>query len=118
MTERLTRLERIRGEKDFRSLYRTGRRVRGRYFDLVFRPNGLGYSRLGVVVSKKVGPAVARNKVKRRMRELFRRNKSLYADPVDVIVVSRPGIVGLARDELEAEYLRAVASTGRNRTPG
>jgi ribonuclease P protein component len=115
MTERLTRLERIRSEKDFKSLYRNGSRIRGRYFDLVFRPNGLGFSRLAVVVSKKVGPAVTRNRIKRRMRELFRRNKSICTDPTDVVVVTRPGIVGLAKGELEAAYFEAVAAMGRKR---
>ncbi|MCK7489713.1 MAG: ribonuclease P protein component [Anaerotruncus sp.] len=51
---------------------------------------GWTYSRLAVVASRKVGPAVVRNRVKRRFRELFRRNKELLREPLDLIVITRP----------------------------
>ncbi|MCK7500484.1 MAG: ribonuclease P protein component [Comamonadaceae bacterium] len=94
MNERLTPLERIRKKSDFSSLYREGGRFRGRFFTLVFLKSGLGYSRLAVVASRKVGPAVVRNRVKRRFRELFRRNKELLGEPLDLIVITRPGVGG------------------------
>jgi len=72
MDERLRPSERIRRKKDFIELYRKGRRLRGRYFYLVFRPNGLEYSRMAVVVSRKIGKATVRNRLKRWFRELFR----------------------------------------------
>jgi ribonuclease P protein component len=90
MNERLTPLERIRRKSDFASLYRDGGRFRGRYFTLVFLGSERGYSRLAVVASRKVGPAVVRNRVKRRYRELFRRNKGLLEEPLDLIVIARP----------------------------
>lgn len=115
MDERLRPLERIRKKKDFLSLYRNGSRFRGRHFSLVFRPNELGFSRLAVVVSKKVGPAVIRNKVKRRVRELFRRNKTVLPEATDVIVVTRPEILELGPEELSAAFLAALASLHRKR---
>jgi ribonuclease P protein component len=108
MNERLTPRERIRSEKDFTSLYKSGSRYRGRYFNVVYRPNSFGYSRLGVVVSKKVGSAVTRNGVKRRIRSLFRRNKGLLAEPMDLIVVTRKEILELSRAEMRAGYLQAL----------
>jgi ribonuclease P protein component len=115
MDERLRPLERIRKKKDFLSLYKNGSRFRGRHFSLVYRPNELGFSRLAVVVSKKVGPAVIRNKVKRRMREIFRRHKPLLPEATDVIVVTRPEILELGRDELAEVFLAALASLRRKR---
>ena len=112
MNERLTPRERIRSDKDFTGLYKSGSRYRGRYFTLVYRPNNLGFSRLGVVASSKVGPAVVRNMVKRRIREIFRRNKQEVAVPTDLIVIVRREILDLAPAELEAGYsaaLRAIA---------
>jgi ribonuclease P protein component len=110
MNERLTPPERIRSKKDFISLYRNGCRFRGPYFNLVYRPNPLGHSRLAVVVSKKVGPAVTRNRVKRRLRELFRRNKALLLEPTDLIIVARPEIAALGAPELRDDYLLAMES--------
>ncbi|MCR4395633.1 MAG: ribonuclease P protein component [Candidatus Saccharicenans sp.] len=107
MDERLRPVERIRKKKDFIELYRKGRRLRGRYFHLVFQPNGLEYSRLGVVVSRKIGQATARNRVKRLFRELFRKNKNLLPGPVDLIFIAQPDICGRTRDEVAAEF-RAV----------
>ena len=108
MNERLAPLERIRKKKDFSGLYRNGSRFRGRYFSLIYRRNGLGFSRLAVVAGRKVGPAVARNRVKRRFRELFRRNKALLEEPVDLIVVARPGAAELAWPEVKEGFLSAL----------
>jgi ribonuclease P protein component len=116
MNERLTPLERIRRKKDFESLYRDGRRFRGRYFNLVYRPSPLDHSRLAVVVSRKVGPAVVRNKVKRRVRDLFRRNKGLLPGPTDIIVVARREIADIGMPELRAGYFLALESIGKKRS--
>lgn len=115
MNERLAPLERIRKKKDFASLYRNGSRVRGRYFTLVHRRNGLGFSRLAVVVSRKIGPAVVRNRVKRRFRELFRRNKALLTEPVDIIVVARPDVAGLDWPEFRDGFFSGLTSIFRKR---
>lgn len=116
MDERLTPSERIRRQRDFEALYRAGRRYRGRYFHLVYRANALGFPRLGVVVSGKVGNAVERNRIKRRVRTLFRRNKALFTEPTDIILIARPEIVGLPWPELAERYLSAVGGIFRERS--
>jgi ribonuclease P protein component len=115
MNERLTPLERIRKKSDFASLYREGSRFRGRYFTLVFRGNGLGHSRLAVVASRKVGSAVVRNRVKRRFRELFRRNKELLRAPLDLIVIARPESGEAAWTELREAYISSLKTVFRER---
>lgn len=82
---------------------------------MVYRSSPLGHSRLAVVVSRKVGPAVARNRVKRRVRDLFRRNKGLLPEPTDLIVVARREIVDLGMPELRAGYLLALESIRKKR---
>jgi ribonuclease P protein component len=115
MNERLTPLERIRKKSDFASLYREGGRFRGRYFTLVFRGSGLGHSRLAVVASRKVGPAIVRNRVKRRFRELFRRNKALLGEPLDLIVIARPESGEAAWGALREAYTSSLATILRKR---
>ncbi|MFA4925564.1 MAG: ribonuclease P protein component [Candidatus Aminicenantales bacterium] len=109
MDERLRPVERIRSKKDFNEIYRKGRRFKGQFFHLVFQPNGLNYSRVGVVVSKKVGKATVRNRVKRRLRELFRRNKQLLAGHFDLVFIARPEIVQLDWDRLKEEYRSMIS---------
>ena len=112
MDERLRPIERIRNKKDFSEIYKKGRRLKGRYFVLVFVPNELNYSRLGVVVSKKVGQATVRNRVKRRFRELFRRNKALLPGNFDLVFVARPEIVQLDWPGMREEYEALIRRLG------
>jgi len=64
-------------------------------------------SRLGVVTARTVGSAVARSRARRVLREVFRRHQHELA-PLDVVLVARPSIAGLGRDEVERDFL-AVA---------
>lgn len=115
MNERLTPLERIRKKSDFSSLYREGGRFRGRLFTMVFLGNGRTYSRLAVVASRKVGPAVVRNRVKRRFRELFRRNKELLREPLDLMVITRPESGEAPWTELREAYVSSLTAIFRKR---
>ena len=61
------------------------------------------HARLGVVASRKVGPAVARNRAKRLVRELFRRNPALFPPGIDMVIIVHPGTHELVYAALEAE---------------
>jgi len=108
MAESLAPRERIRKKKDFLVLYKKGYRYKGNYFNLISLPNALPYSRVGVVASRKVGNAVARNRAKRRMRELFRRNKGLLRYPVDILLVASAALVRAEWSKVEEQYFQAV----------
>lgn len=66
-----------------------------------------GPARLGVVASRKVGPAVARNRAKRLVREAFRRNPSVFPEGLDVVIVVRPGIHRLTQGDVDNQVRRA-----------
>lgn len=108
MREGLGPHERIRKKKDFLFLYRKGSRHRGQYFNIVYTSNGLSFSRLGVVVSKKIGNAVTRNKVKRWLRTLFRRNKELLVLPLDMLIIANRDIREAAWEDVVQKYLAAL----------
>ncbi len=115
MGESYSPRERIRKKKDFSYLYKKGRLTRGTYFNLIFLPNGLSYSRMAVVASKKIGNAVQRNRVRRRVRELFRRNKELLTLPVDMIVVTKKGVQDASWENMRIQYLAMVQAVGTNK---
>jgi ribonuclease P protein component len=108
MRESLTPRERVRKKKDFLIIYKKGNRYRSKYFSLIYLSNALVFSRVGVVASKKVGNAVIRSKVKRWMRELFRRNKNLIEFPMDLIIVATPEMRQVTWPELKDQYLFAL----------
>ena len=64
--------ERLRKDSDFRRVYKHGKSFANRYLVMYIMRNNLEYNRVGISVSKKVGKAIVRNKVKRRIRESFR----------------------------------------------
>jgi ribonuclease P protein component len=104
---RLRRTSRLRQSKDFRRLSQQGVRIASPHFVAV-----LGEQRrdvegsgpvLGVTVSKKVGTAVERNRVKRRIREWFRHNRSAFPGNAAVVVIARRGAAELGMPETEQE---------------
>lgn len=108
MDEGLRPRERLKKKKDFLFLYQKGHRIKGKYFNVIYHENKLGYSRLGIVVSRKIGKAVLRNKIKRWVRELFRRNKQLLPFPMDLLIVATQGIENITWDEYRQEYFRTL----------
>lgn len=108
MAQTLRPQERIRSKNDFRFLYKRGNRFKGKFFILVYFSNELGYSRLAVVVKKEIGNAVQRNRIKRRMRALFRTNKDRLSKSFDLIFLIRPSIRDADWTELRAETLDAL----------
>ena len=110
MNETLGPHERLRKRNDFLSLYKKGKRYKGKYFNLIYFSNNLSFSRMAVVVSKKIGNAVKRNKIKRWLRSLFRRNKGLLKDSLDIIFVVKKEIQDATWVKLEEEYVSAIES--------
>lgn len=108
MDENFTPFERIRNKKDFLHLYKKGKRYRGKYFVLIYLSNELAFSRVAIVASKKLGNAVQRNRTKRWLRTLFRRNKKLLAKPFDMILIPRKEIHESDWQSLENDYRAAL----------
>jgi len=65
-------------------------------------PNELGIGRLGIAATRKLGGAVERNRAKRLIREVFRRNK--IAQGFDIVIVPRRGLTDASLSALEGEY--------------
>ena len=99
---RFRRSERIRRRVDFQQVYDHGVRVRGRYSTLFILANSRDVGRLGIAATRKLGGAVVRNRAKRLIREIFRRNK--IASGFDVVVVPKRELLDASLTVLEADY--------------
>ena len=84
----------VKENYEFRRIYAKGRSGVSPYLVVYVRPNRRGRNRLGVTVSTKLGHAVVRNRVRRRLREIFRLNQSGLAQGYDMILVARMRAVG------------------------
>lgn len=86
---------RILNRKDFVNLNQLGKKFHTSNFVVIFKQNGLGITRLGITVSKKIGNSVKRNKVKRLIREFFRLYKASFPQGYDFVIAAKKGAYGL-----------------------
>ena len=114
VSETFSRDDRLRKRREFEECYASGVRVSGRHiqvFLLADPPGTLSRPRLGISVPRRVGTAVQRNRVRRRLREIFRRTRSLFANAaphLHLVVNARPSSAGAAFSELLEDYRSAV----------
>lgn len=105
----LPRTARLRTARDFRQVYRHGRRTRGDHFTVVGLPTEDGVFRLGLSVSKANGRAVRRNKIKRVFREAFRLERPTLPGGFDLILIPQPR-ERYELDDVRAELIAAVTT--------
>lgn len=92
--EGLSKKERLSKNKDFEKVFKEGKKLWiNQLLLLIYKPNNLNYRRLGIIVSKKIKKAVQRNKVKRWLREFYRKNKDLFPQKCDMIIIAHPNLI-------------------------
>ena len=102
----------LKKNSDFRRLYAKGKSVVTPYMVLYCRRNSLGVNRLGYTVSTKLGHAVVRNRVSRRLREICRLNSPAMKKGFDIVVVARSRCVGARYANMNAAFLEACGTLG------
>lgn len=97
---------RVKKRRDFTRVYQRGKSVAGKDLVLCWRKTGLPVYRVGFTVSKKVGNAVVRNKVRRRLKEISRLRTELFLPGRDYIIIARPSASRISYREMEKELDR------------
>jgi ribonuclease P protein component len=94
--------ERIRRRAEYQQVYERGVRFHSRYSTVFILANQGGIGRLGIAATRKLGGAVQRNRAKRLIREVFRRNK--IAAGFDVVVIPKRDLLDASLSTIEADY--------------
>ncbi|MBW1841472.1 MAG: ribonuclease P protein component [Deltaproteobacteria bacterium] len=92
--------DRILKRNAFLRIAKFGKKVHGNHFVAIFCPSRLARTRLGITVSKKVGPAPKRNRIKRITREHFRLNRHGITGIWDINIIAKKSAAGLPPDQV------------------
>jgi len=108
--------DRVRRRADFVRVQQQGRRVSGRFVTLLILANNGTAPRLGLIASRKLGPAVARNRAKRRLRDLFRRHRGLLGSgaALDIVAIPRRELIAAPFADVEADFLSTLERVSRH----
>ena len=99
---------RVKREKDFKAIFKDGTSFANRKFVVYQLENQPNHFRVGLYVSKKLGNAVTRNQIKRRIRHILQSVKGSLVEHVDFVVIARKGVETLEYAEMEKTLLHVV----------
>ena len=102
----------LKKNSDFRRLYKRGRSVASKDLVLYVRRGRRGLNRIGITVTTKLGGAVQRNRVRRRIREIYRLNESRFNVGLDIVVVARVRSRYATYAELEKSFFECASKLG------
>lgn len=108
----LGRPYRLKKNKDFKITYHKGKAVGGQYVALYYYGSGMETTRFGFSVSKKIGKAVVRNRIKRILREICRQNRVKVKNGFNIILTARPKIKGIKYGLVEQEIMHLLWKAG------
>lgn len=111
----MSSLTKIKKNGDFRKIYNSRKSVADRNMVLYILSNNKEICRFGFTVSKKVGNAVTRNRIRRLFGEACRLNKDKFPDGYDFILLARRGIVDLNFFQIEEGLLKLLKKLKINR---
>ena len=97
---------------EFKRLYDKGKSAVTPYMVVYCRRTGSSVNRVGYTVSTKLGKAVVRNRIRRRLREIYRLALPALRPGVDIVIVARSKSVGAQYAQLESAFLRACEKLG------
>jgi ribonuclease P protein component len=112
---RLEASDRLKRRADFERVQSKGRKVHSaRFLFLVLRrEEAESANRIGLTVTRKVANAVGRNRIKRVLREVFRKNRALFPPGCDVVIVAKDRAPGLGYEDTREEIERSASALYR-----
>lgn len=91
--------------QDFSKIIQNRKYIKNNLYIIYYKENNLNNSRFGISVSKKIGNAVVRNKIKRQMKNIIDKNKNLFKKETDYIIIIKKGILDYDYHQIEANLI-------------
>ena len=102
----------LRKQSDFARIYKQGKSKGSRFAVILYRRNGLKFTRTAFVSSKKVGNSVERNRSRRLMKAAYRAFEPDIKSGYDIVFVARAAIKGCKEPEVERQLKKTLESAG------
>lgn len=102
----------LRSNMEFRRVYSKGKNYWNRNLVLYISKNDLGYNRVGYSITKKIGNSVVRNRIRRRMKEIYRLNFQGLKGNYDLILIPKRNVVDLSYKDLESAMFHILRLAG------
>ena len=97
--------ESLKKNRQFQSVYKSGKSYANKYLVMYVKENGTGGNRIGISVSKKVGNSVVRHRITRLVRESYRLQEAMFNSGLDIVIVVRKNAVSVGYAEMESALL-------------
>jgi len=98
----------LKKNNEFRYVFSAGNRKSGRYVILYMLPGKQERNRVGIIVKKNIGNAVQRNKIKRRLREVWWNRCNQLISGYDIVILARKKILQARFKEIETELKKLI----------
>lgn len=104
---------RLRKRSDIERCQQKGNKLYAKHFLVLVMPSASGQSRIAIAVTTKIEKrATVRNKIKRRLREVFRASRHTFTKPLDMLIVARRDVQRCSFEDYEREVLGALRAKG------
>lgn len=101
-SQTLKKTDKLLKRREFLELQNKGKKITNRHFVALVAPGKTERTRLGITVTKKVGNAVIRNRIKRLSREYFRKNKEIFMGSLDISIIAKRSVPESTTDQIFA----------------
>lgn len=112
----MKKINTVKKNEDFKKVIKKGRYYKNPCFVIYTYNNSLNHYRFGISVSKKIGNAVVRNKIKRQMRNIIDKYKNYYSNELDYIIIIRKDYNAKSFNEIENTFHNIIKSINKKRS--
>ena len=106
---KFTKQQRISTRAEYQSIYKNGIKAGDGFFRIIISRNPRQTRpKLGIIVSKKVGPAVTRNRIKRMVREIYRLNQKKITAEIKLVVIAKPECITQKYQDIEQSLFKLL----------
>ena len=100
------RQERMQYRWEFDQVKKHGLSFVGKFIVLsIVEHKQIDRRRIGYVITKRIGPAIIRNRIKRKLREIYRLHREFFNNGISIVIIARPAAVKASYREFNKEFL-------------